>query len=73
MATIINRRCCVQCDNGGTGSLEDAILPPDDEDLLAYTAARDRYWDLGELAARAEALDILKTIARRGRFLPAQS
>ena len=29
----INRRCCVQCDNGGAGSLEDQPSEPECEHL----------------------------------------
>lgn len=28
MEAIINKRCCVQCDNGGAGSLEDPPIVP---------------------------------------------
>lgn len=55
------------------GPWQDALLAYDDEDYVAYRAAQDRYWDGGDRAARLEALDLLKKIARRGKFLSAES
>jgi hypothetical protein len=61
-ADMINKRCCVQCDNGGAGSLEDARI--NEEDLRAAWLQAIREW-----GASGEAFTANRVLARRDEIL----